>query len=271
MGGKLEDAVQRAVGWDQLGSTVARAKGLFRGDPNDRAALLMAEHTSVRRLGPRLLASFRFHGAPACQPLLDAVHLLRDAKGGRGRSMPDDAPTAFVTVGWRRHVHRDDGSLDRRAYELCALSELNDRLRAGDVWVEGSRSYRAVDGLLIPRAALADLDARGTASPAVPIEAEAWIGARRQLLDRELRATARRLARAPAPDGQRLVRAFSGRARRGKTPAGQPWLRGSTPCCRRCGSPTCWRRWTAGPASSRSSGTCGPASPRRTDAPSWRR
>jgi hypothetical protein len=67
VGGKLEDAVQRAAGWDQLGGTVARAKGLFRGNPNDRAALLMTEQASVRRLGPRLLASFRFHGAPACE------------------------------------------------------------------------------------------------------------------------------------------------------------------------------------------------------------
>lgn len=124
--------------------------------------------------------------------------------------MPDDVPMAFVTASWRRHVCRDDGSLDRRAYELCTLSELNDRLRAGDVWVEGSRSYRAVDGLLIPHAVLADLDAQGTASPAVPAEADPWIEAHRHLLDLELRTTARRLARAPASDSQRLIRALLG-------------------------------------------------------------
>jgi TnpA family transposase len=208
-GGKLEDAVQRAVRWDQLGSTVAHAKGLFRDDPNDRPALLMAVQASVRRLGPRLLASFRFHGAPACKPLLDAVDLLRDAKG-RGRSIPDNAPTAFMSASWRRHVCRNDGSLDRRAYELCALSELNDRLRAGDVWVDGSRSYQSIDSLLIPYTAFADLDALGTASPSVPIEADAWIGAQWHLLDRELRRTARRLARAPGHDSQFLIRALLG-------------------------------------------------------------
>jgi Domain of unknown function (DUF4158) len=30
---------------------------------------------------------------------------------------------------------------DCKAYELCALSELRDRLRAGDVWVDGSRTF----------------------------------------------------------------------------------------------------------------------------------
>ena len=61
-------------------------------------------------------------------------------------------------------------------------AELNDRLRAGDVWGEGSRSYQAIDSLLIPRAALVDLDAQGAASPG-PIEVDAWIGAHQQLLD----------------------------------------------------------------------------------------
>jgi TnpA family transposase len=35
-------------------------------------------------------------------------------------------------------------------YELCTLSELRDRLRAGDVWVRGSRQYRDFETYLIP-------------------------------------------------------------------------------------------------------------------------
>jgi hypothetical protein len=34
-------------------------------------------------------------------------------------------------------------------YELCVLSELRDRLRAGDVWVADSRQYRSVEERLI--------------------------------------------------------------------------------------------------------------------------
>ena len=81
--------------------------------------------------------------------------------GNRDRSMPDDAPTDFVSPSWRRHIRGGDGSLDRRGYELCALSELSDRLRAGDIWVDGSRTYQAVDRLLMSRDALASLDAQG--------------------------------------------------------------------------------------------------------------
>lgn len=42
--------------------------------------------------------------------------------------------------------------LDRRYYELCVLSELRGRLRAGDVWVVGSRRYRSFEEGLTTRA-----------------------------------------------------------------------------------------------------------------------
>ena len=209
-GERLENAVQDAVGWDQLDGIVARAKGLFRADPNDRAALLISERASIRRFGPRLLESFRFQGEPATRPLLDALERLRGMTGNRDRSMPDDAPTDFVSPSWRRHIQGGDGSLGRRGYELCALSELSDRLRAGDIWVDGSRTYQAVDRLLMSHDALASLDAQGLTALAVPADADSWIGTHRHLLDLELRTAARRAARAQGADGRRLIRLLLG-------------------------------------------------------------
>jgi hypothetical protein len=40
--------------------------------------------------------------------------------------------------------------IDRHFHELCTLSELRDRLRAGDVWVQGNRQYREFESFLIP-------------------------------------------------------------------------------------------------------------------------
>jgi len=58
------------------------------------------------------------------------------------------APTGFVRQRWVPHV-LPGGTLDRRYYELCVLSELRDRSRAGDVWVAGSRQYRSFEERLI--------------------------------------------------------------------------------------------------------------------------
>jgi TnpA family transposase len=214
-GHRLEDAVQEAVGWDELGETITRAKGLFRADPNDRAALLIGGGSSLHRFGPRFLESFRFRGASACRPLLDAIERLRAVRDVRGRSMPEDAPAGFIPAGWRRHIRSEDGSLDRRGYELCVLSELSDRLRAGDVWVEGSRAYQAVDGLLMPSRAFADLDAQGLGPAAAPADADGWITTHRHLLDLGLRAAAQRLDRTADGDDRRLVRSLLGPDPRG--------------------------------------------------------
>lgn len=43
-----------------------------------------------------------------------------------------------------------DASIDRRDSELCALSELKNALRSGDVWVQGSRQFKDFDDYLMP-------------------------------------------------------------------------------------------------------------------------
>jgi hypothetical protein len=60
--------------------------------------------------------------------------MLRDMNQRAVLTLPKSAPIGFIRQRWARHVLRG-GSIDRRYYELCGLSELRDRLRAGDVWV----------------------------------------------------------------------------------------------------------------------------------------
>ena len=103
----------------------------------------------LRKFAPLLLAHFEFHAAPAAAELLQALHLLRDLNASGKRTLPEDVPTGFVKPRWRPHVFSASG-VDRRFYELCALAELRDRLRAGDIWVTGSRQYRDFETYLIP-------------------------------------------------------------------------------------------------------------------------
>jgi hypothetical protein len=51
-------------------------------------------------------------------------------------------PTVFLRRAWRSRVKAGPDGLDPRAYEVAVIVHLRDRLRAGDIWVEGSRAYR---------------------------------------------------------------------------------------------------------------------------------
>jgi hypothetical protein len=50
---------------------------------------------------------------------------------------------------WKSLVITDVG-IDRRFYEICALAELKNSLRSGDIWVQGSRQFKDFDEYLLP-------------------------------------------------------------------------------------------------------------------------
>ncbi len=144
-------AIEAVLPWPKFESTVAEAQTLAQPEEFDYLALLDERYGSVRKFAPLLLAHFEFHAAPAAAELLQALDLLRDLNASGKRTLPEHVPMGFVKPRWRPHVFAS-GGVDRHFYELCALAELRDRLRAGDIWVTGSRQYRDFETYLIPAA-----------------------------------------------------------------------------------------------------------------------
>jgi hypothetical protein len=93
-------------------------------------------------------------------------------------------PIGFLRPAWRDAV-LDAGS-DRRIWEAATLLALRDRLRAGDIWVEGSRQWRAVEDQLIAPALFTAMREAGPLPVAVPATAEAYLADRRAMLARRL-------------------------------------------------------------------------------------
>jgi hypothetical protein len=69
---------------------------------------------------------------------------------------------------------------------MATLLALRDRLGAGDLWVEGSRQWRAVEDQLIPLARFAAMREAGPLPLAAPTTAEEYLAERRALLERRL-------------------------------------------------------------------------------------
>src|SRR5258705_893425 len=136
---------------------------------------------------PAFVDAFVFQSGPAAAALMRAIDTLRDMNRRAVPSLPKSAPISFIRERWARHVLRA-GGIDRRYYELCVLSELRDRLRAGDVWVVGSRRYRAFEERLISRETLKELEQSGTLPIAVDADFERFISARRARLNERLAA-----------------------------------------------------------------------------------
>jgi TnpA family transposase len=181
-------AITTVIPWEQFRSTVAEAAALARPEAFDTYQDLVKHYVSVRRWSPAFLAAFEFESVPASASLMRAIAVLREMDHSGATTLPKSAPTGFVRQRWAPHV-LPGGAIDRRHYELCVLSELRDRLRAGDVWVTGSRQYRSFEERLISPQALQTLQQAGTLPIAVDADFERFIAARRALLGERLATT----------------------------------------------------------------------------------
>ncbi len=185
----LDGAVADSVGWERLAASVADAERLARPDKVGLPALAARAWPVLHRLGTVFLDAFQLRAVPAAAATLRAVELLQEAYGSGGRRWLRSLPTSFLRPAWRDAV-LDRGSMGhighRRTWEAATLLVLRDRLRAGDIWVEGSRQWRAVEDQLIAPALFAAMREAGPLPVAVPATAEEYLAGRRALLERRM-------------------------------------------------------------------------------------
>ena len=180
-------AIATVIPWERFCSTVAEAEALARPEEFDAYQALGERHAGIRRWSPAFLEAFEFESVPASASLMRAIEALREMNRVGKSNLAKSAPTGFVRQRWARHV-LPGGVIDPRYYELCVLSELRDRLRAGDVWVSGSRQYRSFEERLISKDAFQSLQKVGALPIAVEADFERFIAGRREVLDARLAA-----------------------------------------------------------------------------------
>ncbi len=207
---------------------------------------MLDRYATVRAFAPTLLNCFAFLGSSSVTPLLRALDVIRVMHAAGRRTLPDKPPTGFIRRSWRPFVIKKDG-IDRKAYEICALSELRDRLRAGDVWVEESRQSRDFESCLMPRATFNILREEGALPVAVPRSVERHLAERGVELDRiiaEVAGLAEKggLEDVDLSDGElRVTPIRDTTPQRPRNSVAAPTI-----SCHGSRSPTfCWR-WTAG-------------------------
>ena len=81
---------------------------------------------------------------------MQAIALLNELNQSGVRKIPPHPPTSFIARKWLPFVMQQ-GIAQRRAYELCLLSALRDRLRSGDIFLPTSRRYANPETYLIPK------------------------------------------------------------------------------------------------------------------------
>lgn len=120
--------------------------------------------------------------------MIKAIDIIRDANQRKARHLPDRAPLPFPNRKWKQII-TSGGRINRRLYETAVAATLRDGLRAGDVWVDGSRSYQRFDAYLLSRRDVA----KAVDQLPFDTDAQAYLVQRGRTLDWRLRRFAKQL------------------------------------------------------------------------------
>ena len=198
-GGDPFAAIESVISWDAFTARVSEAQKLAPPEDFDFLHRIGESYATLRRYAPQFLDVLKLRAAPAAQGVLDAIDVLRGMHADNARKVPTDAPTEFIKNRWEKLVLTDDG-IDRRYYELCALSELKNALRSGDVWVQGSRQFKDFDEYLVPAAKFATMKLASELPLAVATDCDQYLHDRLLLLDQQLKTVNRMAAANDLPD-----------------------------------------------------------------------
>lgn len=193
----LDEAVTAVTSWDELVGATVTAQSVSRMRENDDSiAWLRQQHARVRGFAGPFIAAFAFEGTRHSARLLDAVALLRAAHRDRRRSASEPWVAAALVLldrRWKREVLGADGAIDRRMLEIFIVVGLKNRIAAGEVWVKGSRAYRALDEHMIPQQTFDLIRAEARLALAIPLDVEVYLEEKAIALEHKLRAAAHRL------------------------------------------------------------------------------
>ena len=198
-GGDPFAAIESIVSWEDFAASITEAQKLAQPEDFDFLYRIGEGYATVRRYAPELLSALALHAAPAAKPVLDAIELLREMNFGNGRKLPEDAPLDFIRERWSRLIFTEAG-VDRRYYELCAISELKNALRSGDIWVEGSRQFKNFNEYLVPAQKFAALKEADELPLAIDSHCERYLQTRLDALHTQLKLVDELAAANDLPD-----------------------------------------------------------------------
>ena len=145
------ELIDKAMGWNTFVESVKESKDLARPSDFDYLDLIESKYNTLRKYTPRLLKALKFKSIKGNEPLLKSIEVLNNLNDTKKRKVPEDTSVEFLPKRWINHVVNKDGTIDRHYFEIAVVTELRDRVKAGDISIEGSKQFKEFDDYLITK------------------------------------------------------------------------------------------------------------------------
>jgi TnpA family transposase len=180
--------VDREVGMKRLEDALPIVGSVADVADQDILVTAAERYSVLRRFSQRFLNAFLFQSSTPGDPVLAAIELLKAMDRDGTRILPKRPPASFLPPRWRKLIFAS-GAADRRLYETAVLATLRDRLKGSNIWVAGSRDYRAFEDYLLPAEGLRNIGIGDETDP------ERYVASRATALHERLNFVAARAAR----------------------------------------------------------------------------
>lgn len=143
--------IEEIMDWSTLVKSIEEAKTLTRPEDYDYLDLLHRRYSFLRRYTPKLLKVLEFQSTKLDEPILESIKIIKSLNESGKRKVPDNSPVDFISKRWKNHIFENDGSINRHYYEMAVLTELRDRVKAGDISISGSKQYKDFEDYLLSK------------------------------------------------------------------------------------------------------------------------
>lgn len=143
--------IEEIMDWSTLVKSIEEDKTLTRPEDYDYLDLLHRRYSFLRRYTPKLLKVLEFKSTKSNEPILESIKIIKYLNESGKRKVPENSPVDFISKRWKNHVFEKDGSINRHYYEMALLTELRDRVKAGDISISGSKQYKDFEDYLLSK------------------------------------------------------------------------------------------------------------------------
>ena len=133
---------------EELAALALEADPWASGKKSHVFHLIVAKYGYLRKFAPVLLNALTFVESPDGSSSLKALHRLKELNASKKRTIEADVPTDFLSNTLRPMVLLE-GVPDRHAWETALLLKCRDEIKAGNIYVKGSKRFGDFQDFLI--------------------------------------------------------------------------------------------------------------------------
>lgn len=178
----LARQLKQSFDWNELIEEGQQAALIASPRKRTYMGLVQYKAQYIRGYLPRLVETLDFKSPRMDDDgLINALRLITVLKKENKRKIPVDIELNFVKKPWQSLVKNPDGTIDRSYFELVAATELNDRLRSGEVIEPQSVLHQELDNYLVSSDAM-------MGSHTIPDTFKEYLSSRIEVLEERLEA-----------------------------------------------------------------------------------